>query len=235
AAVVSSKQYVLRSILDPIIIEAVSVHDDEIEEAEKKEIAEWFPQDESRQPEGTLVAWRDGGDDQLTMAGILHVLLAIILVNGRVLTDMQLGTYLKRLRLPFGSTIPTNSQLLATKPLTIDALLAQFVRQSYLDKQKTSLATGHGTQKRGRGGGEEGNASFEWKWGTRAIAEISEESIGAFVVDFMDDIEQERESRRADEDGRGHNKGGSTKVAKRKEKLSTAIGRAAGGGLEPYK
>jgi len=135
-------------------------------------------------------------------------------------------------------TFSATSNISETVTTSIDALLAQFVRQSYLDKQKTSLATVQGAQKRARGGGalgEEGNASFEWKWGTRAIAEISEESIGAFVVDFMDDIEQERESRRADEDGRGHNKDGSLKVAKRKEKLTTAIGRAAGGGLEPYK
>jgi hypothetical protein len=137
-----------------------------------------------------------------------------------------------------GAAIPSNFQSVASKPFTIDALLAQFVKQSYLDKQKTSIATGHNAQKRSREGAalnEEDSAGFEWKWGTRAIAEISEEGIGAFMVDFMDDVEQERQNRRADEDGRGQSNGGGAKMAKRKEKLIKALGRAAGGGLEPYK
>jgi len=41
------------------------------------------------------------------------------------------------------------------KPLTIDAYLAQLLKQAYLDKQRTLLASsqGAGGQKRARGGG----------------------------------------------------------------------------------
>jgi melanoma-associated antigen len=154
---------------------------------------------------------------------------------------VQLRTYLKRLRLPPGSAIPSNATSQTVKPLTIDAYLAQLVKQSYLDKQKTSLASTQGGQKRARGGGavgggDDGDASFEWKWGTRAIAEIGEEGVGGFVVDFMDGIERERENRRAEEDGvRESTKKEKESTGKRKEKLLIAIGRAAGGGLVPFK
>lgn len=141
-----------------------------------------------------------------------------------------------------GSAIPSSSSPNTLKPLTIDAYLTQLLKQSYLDKQKTSLASAQGGgQKRARGGaaaggGEDGDTSFEWKWGTRAIAEIGEEGVGAFVADFMESIERERESRRADEEGAGGSgRQQREKLEKRKEKLVTAIGRAAGGGLVEFK
>lgn len=192
------------------------------------------------------------------MTGILHVILALILVNGRVITDsekhhfdfvslfitsfltstlVQLRTYLKRLRLPMGSAFPSKETSQMLKPLTIDAYLTQLVKQNYLDKQKSSLASTQGAQKRVRSGGtvggtDEGDASFEWKWGTRAIAEIGEEGVGKFVVDFMDDIERERANRRAEEEGA---RGNSRQERERwKDKLFIAIGRAAGGGLVSY-
>ena len=257
AATASSKQYILRSILDSTIIEASSVYDIEIEDAEKAELALWQPNNEDSRPEGTLFTWKYGNTDQLGMAGVLHVILALILVNGRVLTDsestlpfispftfklspVQLRTYLKRLRLPMGSAMPSNVTSQALKPLTIDMYLAQLVKQSYLDKQKTSLASTQGGQKRARGGGvvaggEDGDASFEWKWGSRAIAEIGEEGVGAFVVDFMHGIERERETKREEDGARGNSRKEREGMEKRKEKLSTAIGRAAGGGLVPFK
>ena len=126
------------------------------------------------------------------------------------------------------------------KPLTIDAYLAQLLKQSYLDKQKTLLAStqGGGGQKRARGGvvgGDDGDASFEWKWGTRAIAEIGEEGVGAFVIGFMEGIEREREGRRADEEGvGGSGKKEKERLEKRRERLVTAIGRAAGGSFVPF-
>lgn len=126
------------------------------------------------------------------------------------------------------------------KPLTIDAYLTQLVKQSYLDKQKTSLASTHGGQKRARGGGivsgaDDGDTSFEWKWGTRAIAEIGEEGIGTFVVDFMDGIERERANNGEEDGTRGNSRQERERREKRQDKVLTAIGRAAGGGLVSYK
>ncbi|KAF8581159.1 hypothetical protein K439DRAFT_1392966 [Ramaria rubella] len=237
ASTASSKQYMLRSVLDNTIIEAASVYDVEIDDAERADLELWHPNQDEFRSEGTLLAWKHGDVDQLGMAGVLHVILALILVNGRMLTDMQLRTYLKRLRLPMGSAMPTNSVSQTTKPLTIDAYLAILVKQLYLDKQKTSLASTQGGQKRGRGAADDGDASYEWKWGTRAIAEIGEKGIGGFVVDFMEGIERERENRKAeDEEGvQGHGKREREQMEKRKEKLFTAIGRAAGGALVSHK
>ncbi|KAF8515430.1 hypothetical protein JB92DRAFT_65814 [Gautieria morchelliformis] len=188
----SSKQYILRSTLDSTIIEATSVYDIEIDDAEKAELALWRPNDEDCRPEGTLLTWKHGSANQLELYSIGH------LASSFVRTCLvQLRTYLKRLRLPPGSAIPSNATSQTVKPLTIDAYLAQLVTQSYLDKQKTSLASAQGGQKRARGdgavgGGDDGDASFEWKWGTRAIAKVREEGVGGFVVDFMDGIERER-------------------------------------------
>lgn len=85
----SSKQYILRSILDSTILEAASVYDIEIESAEKAELALWQPNNEDCRPMGTLLTWKHGSTEQLGMAGVLHVILALILVNGRVLTDSE--------------------------------------------------------------------------------------------------------------------------------------------------
>lgn len=78
----------LRSVLDPELIEATALVDVEIEEAERKEREELYPNNEDRRTHGTLITC-DSEDDgyQLSLTGILHVLLALILVNGRVLSD----------------------------------------------------------------------------------------------------------------------------------------------------
>jgi melanoma-associated antigen len=89
ATAASSKQYILRSTLDSTIIEATSVYDIEIDDAEKAELALWRPNDEDCRPEGTLLSWKHGSANQLGTAGVLHVILALILVNGRVLTDSE--------------------------------------------------------------------------------------------------------------------------------------------------
>lgn len=85
----SSKQYILRSVLGNTIIEAASVYDVEIEDAEKVELALWRTNNEEHRPDGTLLTWRHGNADQLGMVGVLHVILALILVNGRVLTHSK--------------------------------------------------------------------------------------------------------------------------------------------------
>ncbi|KIJ53414.1 hypothetical protein M422DRAFT_202312 [Sphaerobolus stellatus SS14] len=245
-ATTASKQYILRSVLDDAIIEAASVWDAEIESAEKKEISTFYPDDDDRQPEGTLIAWRQGGNDHLAQAGILHVILALILVNGRVLNDMQLRTYLKRLRLPIGCTMPSNTSQ-TTKSFTIETYLSQLTKQGYLDRQKINNGT-QGPQKRGRTSaatlGEDSDANYEWKWGTRALAEIGEAGIRDFTVAFMDGIDKNRRGEEGEEEpdeeetekqAADRLKREQEKSEKQREKLVTAIGRAAGGGIESYK
>jgi hypothetical protein len=75
------------------MIEAASVCDVEIEEAERAEMELWYPNEDERRPEGTLIAWKHASADQLGATGVLHVILALILVNGRLLTDSKRITW----------------------------------------------------------------------------------------------------------------------------------------------
>lgn len=136
---------------------------------------------------------------------------------------------MKRLHLPLGAQPPTVFLGTAGSKITIDAYLAQLVKQSYLEKQKANA----GPQKRARGGGavvgEDGESNYEWKWGSRAIAEIGEEGIGEFIVDFMETIEKlRRSSEDADSTAEHNNK----ETEGRRDKMLKAVGRAAGGGLQ---
>ena len=150
---------------------------------------------------------------------------------------MQLKTYLKRLRIPIGTVLSSHGG----KPFTIEAYLAQLVKQSYLDKQKINQGSNTGPQKRGRASaaaiGEDTDASYEWKWGNRAIAEIGEQGIASFVVEFMDGIDLERQGGGGEEDpDQPASRDERDKKAKRKEQLANSIARAVGnGGIEPYK
>lgn len=152
---------------------------------------------------------------------------------------VQLRTYLKRLQLPLEAHPPTTVSGPAGYKTTIDAYLAQLIKQSYLEKQKANATGSQGGQKRMRGGaavgGDNNEYNLEWKWGSRAIAEIGEEGIGGFIVDFMHHIET---MRRSSEDGDEAVDGGSAvhmeQAEKTRDKLLKAVGRAAGGGLESY-
>lgn len=143
---------------------------------------------------------------------------------------VQLRSYLKRLHLPLGAQPQTTFLGTAGSKITIDAYLAQLVKQSYLEKQKANA----GPQKRARGGntvvGEDGESNNEWKWGSRAIAEIGEEGIGEFIVDFMETIEKLRRSSEDADSAEHSNK----EMDGRRDKMLKAVGRAAGGGLQSY-
>lgn len=141
---------------------------------------------------------------------------------------VQLRTYLKRVHLPLGTPMPSSMEAHTGKPFTIEAYLAQLLKQSYLERQAVSAPGAQGGQKRPRSsaiGADDSDGNYEWRWGTRSIAEIGEEGICSFVIDFMESVERDR---RADEDEELTN-GDDREGAKRKEKLTIAIGRAAGG------
>jgi hypothetical protein len=90
-AVTGSKTYILRSVLDPIIIEHAALTDEAILAEEATEFH--ADDDEDEEPGvrsyGSIIAWSSG--DQLAPLGILHVILALILVSGRVMSDGNLS------------------------------------------------------------------------------------------------------------------------------------------------
>lgn len=83
-----SKTYILRSVLDPIIIEYAALTYEEILEEEVVDQPDSDDEDEDgfgSRSYGSIISWSTA--DQLGPIGLLYVILALILVNGRVISD----------------------------------------------------------------------------------------------------------------------------------------------------
>jgi len=84
AAASGSKSYILRSMLDPIILDYAALTDQDIYEQEIEDLPEGAD-DAALVTYGSIISWSDS--DQLGSLGILYVVLALILVSGRVVAD----------------------------------------------------------------------------------------------------------------------------------------------------
>ena len=81
-----SETYILRSVLDPVPIERTTLTNKPILEAEAAEAPEDVDgTNPGMRTYGCLIAWNSA--DQLSAPGILHVILALNLVGGKVITD----------------------------------------------------------------------------------------------------------------------------------------------------
>ncbi|KAG6812817.1 hypothetical protein H0H92_000275 [Tricholoma furcatifolium] len=227
ATVVGSKTYILRSVLDPLIIEHAALTDEKILEQEAADApSDDDDDDESYTPKyyGSLVSWTS--NDQLGALGILYTILALILVSGRVITEAELRVHLKRLGLPQGGLVSFTAQ--STHPTqNIDTYLSTLIRQGYLDR----IQVGDAKAQKSKGGkrtrmnqpDDDNGATYEWRWGSRAQSEVGEQAIANFVAEFMiGDAEDDD-----DEGGRG--------TQGRLERMTKGIERAAGGQLSDAK
>lgn len=173
---------------------------------------------------------------------------------------MDLRSYLKRLRLPPNAHLLLNAQS-PQQTLTTDQYLHTLLRQSYLDRvqvgdsgKKRGAKVGgvkrpRTTQGDGGGnfGGEDDQTMYEWRWGSRAFAEIGEVGIAQFVADFMvggfdddDDSDEEEEELRSTRGGRGAGRSDGKKKKKeeadaRLTKMVAGIEKIAGGHLAEIK
>ncbi|TBU36800.1 MAGE-domain-containing protein [Dichomitus squalens] len=238
AAPTGTKSYILRSLLDAALIEQACAPDAEIREIEQKEHVdenEEFAEDDNpvgQRSTGSIFAWH--ASDQLAATGILYVVLSLILVEGRVVSDGDLRAMLKRLQLPAIASVPLSSQATNSQSLTIDAYLAQLTRQGYLDKLRAgTAAAGKGGQKRARAtqapaGGDDHLQAFEWRWGPRALTEVGERGIAQFVAEFMAGQPGHGEDEDEEEDavGAGRDEG----TQRRVQVIYKGIERAAAGG-----
>ena len=94
-----SKVYILRSTLDPVLIERTTLTNKRILELEAAEAPDYVDGAEPGiRTYGSLIAWNSA--DQLPTLGILHVVLALILVSGKVISD---SAALVRFHPPFPS------------------------------------------------------------------------------------------------------------------------------------
>jgi hypothetical protein len=83
-----SKTYILRSILDSVIIERAAETDGHLLEMERKELANSGEDDEDEiRTYGSIISWSAG--DQLSLIGVLYVVLALILIHGRHMPDSK--------------------------------------------------------------------------------------------------------------------------------------------------
>ncbi|KAH9938796.1 MAGE-domain-containing protein [Epithele typhae] len=240
SAASGTKSFILRSCLDPALVELACAPDSDIREIEQQESADEnneLAEDNpvGKQSTGSILAWHHA--DQLAADGVLFTILALILVEGRAVSDSDLRGMLKRLQLPSAAHVPLSSQ--ATSPvMPVDAFLAQLLRQGYLEKLHVGPGAGKRGAKRARGGGAGGSGggagddqlpAYEWRWGPRALSEFGERKMAEFVAEFMaarpgEEDEEEEEV----DDGK----------KKRVEVFFNGIERAAAGGqlldgLEP--
>ncbi|KAK0538079.1 hypothetical protein OC835_001536 [Tilletia horrida] len=130
--------------------------------------------------EAPMLDWK-AADGQLGSMGLLYVILALILTNGRTLPNNQLRSALRRLCLPSGEPLPTalridgnvnldapfpsRSSLGTTAPksvateannATIESFLANAVKMHYLEHAKSSTLAGAATQTQGGASGSSG-------------------------------------------------------------------------------
>lgn len=254
-----SKTYILRSVLHPLIIEHAALTDEKILEEEAVDAPDDDDDDDGVgfRTYGSIISWNQA--DQLGSIGILYIVLTLILVSGRVITEsksffssqprkhltvalsVDLRANLKRLRLPPSANLTFNSQS-THQQMTVDTFLTQLSRQGYIERHRI----GDANNKKAGAGGKRGRApaatqvnvedgaTFEWRWGNRAHSEVGEIGIAGFAAEFM----VERMGAHEDEEEGARGGGAKRREAARHallDKMVKGIGRAAGGELSEIK
>ncbi|KAG8844901.1 hypothetical protein FRB96_002790 [Tulasnella sp. 330] len=191
----SSKSYVLRSTLPPALIKVASAKDNDLLTAEIQDLRDLGlvgdnEDDDAREgPLGSLLAWKSV--ESLALTGVLQLILCLILVNGRSIPEPQLKNQLKHFHLHWSSSFPMPAHH-TEKEITLDAYLTRMKNEEMLDYITVSTMGGGGAtqasatqhRRKSRVTADEGQV-VEWKWGVRAHAEISEESVAQFMTSFM--------------------------------------------------
>ncbi|KAF7983597.1 hypothetical protein HWV62_20497 [Athelia sp. TMB] len=240
AAAAGSKTYILRSVMDPFLIEYAALTDANILEEEAVDTPDSDDDDDDGlglKTYGSIISWSQA--DQLGSIGVLYVILTLILVSGRVITEMDLRSNLKRMRLPPTANVTFNSRS-THKQMTVDAFLGLLSRQGYIERHRigdTGNKKAGAGGKRGRApaatqGNAEDGATFEWRWGNRAHSEVGEQAIASFAAEFM--VERMGGHDEEEEGGANNQRRVAAKNAAL-EKMAKGISRAAGGELSEIK
>lgn len=220
AAAAGSKTYIVRSTLDPLIVEYAALTDSQIIEQEVAEMPS-DDEDEDARRYGSIISWTQC--DQLGAVGITYVILSLILISGRVMNDIDLRAALRRLNLDEDVQL---SGLSTHDKVPIDTFLAGLSRQGYIERTEVG-ETKKAKGKRGRPtqAADDEGAQYEWRWAPRAQSEVGEQKIARFVGEFMageDEEEDESEAAQAE-------------LQARLERIVKGIERAAGGTLSDVK
>ncbi|KAG8908618.1 hypothetical protein FRB99_004906 [Tulasnella sp. 403] len=204
----TSKTYIVRSVLDPTIIQrATQPHSSFLQKELKDLVARGIAPDEasipsSERPHGTLIAWK--ATESVALAGILQLVLCLILISERSLPEMQLKNQLRSFHIQFNTALSLPGQNVEGHP-TLQTHLHTLIRQNYLDCVRVSLPGAAASQAAGRrknraADDDDPDTTYEWKWGSRAHAEISEKSVAEFMMNFMKDRWLQEARRRLEEE-----------------------------------
>lgn len=176
----------------------------------------------------------------------LSMTVSIIHTSFNLFTEnkiVDLKKHLKTLRIPLSATI-VSAPSSTHSSMTIETYLSTLIRQGYLDKVRIDIGAGpRATQrKRGRGNdGDEEGVGYEWRWGSRADAEVGEKAMGQFIAEFT--VEQTLKSRDVQAIPESDDEGNSQRNQRRKRRpkpeeldkmrdnVMSDIVRAAGGDL----
>ncbi|BGP17323.1 hypothetical protein JCM10213_009072 [Rhodosporidiobolus nylandii] len=215
----------------------------------RSELVQW-EQDEELLPgdaadsdeEGEMGVMRDVKREEGAAYGVLGVVLALILVNNKVLADDQLISLLRRLSLTPSTLIPLTLASPHPTTLTLSAYLNLLLKAQYLERGKSGQAGptqtqgGAGrtqgparTQRATADGGvaETGDPSVEWRWGARAEAEIGELGVAKFVERIFHAALPGSAAASQQQEGEG-SQGAGGKRGKTGERFMNEIARAAG-------
>ncbi|KAL0572212.1 hypothetical protein V5O48_009747 [Marasmius crinis-equi] len=232
-----SKSYILRSTLHPGLIEYSALMQDKILEEELADAPSDSDDEHTGvQSYGSILSWSTS--DQLEAVGILHIILSLVLVSGRVLGDGDLRKHLKRLHLTNNSEVRL-SALSVQRTMPFDRFLDLLMRQGYLDQRAIGEGKkkgGPGKRARTTGADDDSGLQYEWRWGPRAHSEIGERGLAEYMAELMVAEEQEDEDA---EEGQGSSRGAQRKrretVMSSLEKMKDGIEKAAGGNLSDLK
>ncbi|SJL08717.1 uncharacterized protein ARMOST_12086 [Armillaria ostoyae] len=232
AAAAGSKSYILRSVLNPTIIEEAAQVSEKILEEEALEEDDNDDDDErSARSYGSLISWSH--TDQIGSLGILYIILALILVSGRVLSDAELRAHLKKLRQPMSGSVKFDAHA-THKSVSMETYMNMIIRQGFVERVAVGDAKkGKGKRVRATQGDDDSGATYEWRWGNRAHSEVGEKAIAQFVAEFMVG-EQEAEDEEED-GGRARGRRRQDRAQNKVEKMAAGIERAAGGNLSDLK
>ncbi|KAJ7784787.1 MAGE family-domain-containing protein [Mycena olivaceomarginata] len=183
--------------------------------------------------------------------GVLYVVLALILVSGRVMGDRKclptvlalpmlvdpddLRATLKRLRLRLPAVGTIGFSAASThRTLSLDAYLTLLIRQGFLDRQQVG-GDGAGANKKGGAKGRRtpvqaqddagGQQTYEWRWGARAQSEVGRRR---WRGRGMGDAEEDAGGSGA---GRAQTNKKKADAVNKLERMAKGIERAAGGQL----
>ncbi|KAG8994804.1 hypothetical protein FRB90_000341 [Tulasnella sp. 427] len=189
----SSGTYILRSTLGPDLIRIANKKNDKLYKAEIKSlralgvIGDEQEGGDYERPSHAILAWRSVEPAALT--GILHLDLCLILANGRLLPEPQLKRQLKSFHLYFNSKLPSPTYS-SQDEKTLFEHFNDMIKQKYLDRVRVQVPGGTTVQggarrKSRKAADEDEEGLFEWRWGSRAHAEIGEQNVAEFICEFM--------------------------------------------------